>query len=132
MLNVNPSEATPIWKQIEDEVRRLVAGGRLPAGEVVPSVRDLAKQLRINPATVARAYASLVDAGILIIKRGEGTYVAESLPLLRKGDRAKMLRDGAMKYAATAVTSGADLPEATTELERAFRNLGKANGGNGR
>lgn len=132
MLNINPSDATPIWKQIDDEVRRLVAAGTLPAGEVVPSVRDLAKQLRINPATVAKAYQNLVDAGILMMKRGEGTFVSESLPSLRKTEKLRMLRDGATKYAAAAITAGADLEEAQSELEAAFRRLGKINGGNGR
>ena len=132
MLNINPSDATPIWKQIDDEVRRLVAAGSLPAGEVVPSVRDLAKQLRINPATVAKAYQNLVDAGILMMKRGEGTFVSESLPSLTKSEKVRMLREGATKYAAAAITAGADHEQAQAELEAAFRRLGKLNGGNGR
>jgi GntR family transcriptional regulator len=132
VLNINPSDATPIWKQIDDEVRRLVAAGRLPAGEYVPSVRDLAKQLRVNPATVARAYQNLVDAGILVIKRGEGTLVADSIPTLTKGERSRQLRDAATKYAATAITAGAELEEAESELGSAFRRLQKVSGGNGR
>jgi GntR family transcriptional regulator len=132
VLNINPADATPIWKQIDDELRRLVAAGQLPAGEYVPSVRDLAKQLRINPATVARAYQSLVDAGILVIKRGEGTLVADTLPALKKSERGRLVRDGATKYAATAITAGAELEEAQAELEAAYRRLTKTSGGNGR
>jgi GntR family transcriptional regulator len=84
MLRINPAEATPIWKQIEDEVRRLIAANVLPPGTVVPSVRDLARQLRINPGTVSKAYNVLTDAGVLEVKRGEGTFVREQQPTIRK------------------------------------------------
>lgn len=131
MLRINPTEATPIWKQIEDEIRRLIASSSLRRGEVVPSVRDLAKQLRINPATVARAYQGLCDAGILQVRRGEGTFVADELPAVRKGERSKALVDAATKYAATSIMLGADLDEAEEQLQHAFKRLGKGRGGNG-
>jgi GntR family transcriptional regulator len=54
-LRIDPSDATPIWSQIEEGLRRLVASGALGPGAVVPSVRDLARELRVNPATVAKA-----------------------------------------------------------------------------
>ena len=79
-LQVNPSDATPIWSQIEEGVRRLVASGALAAGSAVPSVRELARDLRVNPATVAKAYQRLTDAGVLSVRRGEGTFVAQTPP----------------------------------------------------
>ena len=75
-LSVDPSDAVPLWKQIEENVRRLVASGALKPGSAMPSVRELARDLSINPATVAKGYQHLVDAGILAVKRGEGTFVA--------------------------------------------------------
>ena len=80
-LSVDPSDAVPLWKQIEENVRRLVASGALRPGAAVPSVRDLARDLSINPATVAKGYQRLVDAGILSVKRGEGTFVADKPPV---------------------------------------------------
>ena len=74
-LRIDPTDATPIWSQIEEGLRRLVASGALAPGAVVPSVRDLARELRINPATVAKAYQRLTDAGVLTVRRG-GAHAA--------------------------------------------------------
>ena len=125
-LHVDPADATPIWRQIEEGLRRLVASGHLVAGAAVPSVRDLAKELRVNPATVAKAYQRLVDAGVLAVKRGEGTFVAEGPPMMGKIERRRLLRDGAMRYAAIAATIGATSEEAIAELKTAMAstNLG--------
>lgn len=123
-LHVNPADATPIWSQIEEGVRRLVASGALPPGGAVPSVRDLAKELRVNPATVAKAYQRLTDAGVLTVRRGEGTYVADSPPALPRGERNRSLREGAARYASLAVTIGASREEATSEFLSAWKRLG--------
>ena len=56
MFAINSTDPAPIWRQIEEGVRRLIALGALQPGAPVPSVRDLAKDLRVNPNTVARAY----------------------------------------------------------------------------
>ena len=70
----------PVWKQIEDGVRRLVAMGALRAGGPVPSVRELARDLRVNPMTVSKAYQRLSEAGLLEVRRGEGTFVSPGAP----------------------------------------------------
>lgn len=124
MLNINPTDAVPIWKQIEDEVRRLIALGRLIPGSAVPSVRDMARELRVNPATVAKAYQSLTDSGLLAVKRGEGTFVAEAPAQLRKSQRKETLAAAATRYASLAMTVGASEEEAISEIEAAFRRLG--------
>lgn len=122
-LHVDPSLATPIWAQIEEGMRRLVASGALVAGESVPSVRDLAKDLRVNPATVAKAYQRLVDAGVFIVKRGEGTFVADAPPTMGKVERRRLLREGAMRYAAVVATIGATTDEAVAELRAAMEAI---------
>ena len=122
-LHVDPRDAVPIWKQIEEGMRRLVASGALAPGAAVPSVRDLARDLQVNPATVVRAYQRLVDAGLFAVRRGEGTFVAEAPPSLPKPERARALADGALRYASTAVTVGASREEASRALEHAFTRL---------
>jgi len=128
-LHVDPRDAVPIWKQIEEGMRRLVASGALKPGAPVPSVRDLARDLQVNPATVVRAYQRLVDAGLLTVKRGEGTFVADGIPTLPKAERGRALAEGALRYASTAVTVGASKDEAGNALHAAFARLAPGNEG---
>ena len=122
-LQVDPSDATPIWAQIEEGMRRLVASKALPPGAPVPSVRDLARDLSVNPATVAKAYQRLTDAGVFVVRRGEGTYVAASPAPLPRGERGRVLKEGAARFASLAMTSGAPLDEARSELDSAWKEL---------
>lgn len=124
MLHINPTEAVPIWKQIEHEIRRLIATGTLAEGGVVPSVRELAQDLRVNPATVTKAYQRLTDQGILVVRRGEGTYVSGVPPVVRKPERREALAAAAIRYASLAATIGASEDEATDEIRKAFHRIG--------
>jgi GntR family transcriptional regulator len=123
MFAINPTDSAPIWRQIEEGVRRLIALGALRPGAAVPSVRDLAKDLRVNPNTVARAYQRLTDSGVLAVKRGEGTYVCDSPSQPRKAERNEMLREAANRYAGTAITAGASIEDAVGELESSYERL---------
>lgn len=109
-------------------MRRLAASGGLSAGALMPSVRDLARDLGVNPNTVVKAYQHLVEAGVLAVRRGDGTYAADSPPAFRASERAALLREGALRYAATALTTGADLPEATTFLAAAWKSITRKGG----
>jgi len=120
VFDINPSDAAPIWRQIEEGMRRMISIGTLAPGEAVPSVRELAQQLRVNPNTVARAYQRLTDQGVFAVRRGEGTFVADAPAPLKKSKRNEQLRDAATRYAGTALAVGADLDEASTELTGAF------------
>ncbi len=122
-LHVDPRDAVPIWKQLEDGVRRLVASGALLPGEVVPSVRELARDLRINPATAAKAYQRLTDAGILQVKRGEGTFVADAPPALGAKVRTKAIQEAALRYASVAVTLGVSEEETSETARAAYQQL---------
>jgi len=129
ILGVDPSAAAPIWRQIEDGMRRLVASGRLPAGTVVPSVRELAKALRVNPATVSKAYRRLTDTGLLTVRRGEGTFVADLSQVNRDAERQRLLRDGAATFIRVAASVGASRSEATRSVEEGWKR--ETEGGEG-
>ena len=127
-LNVDPSDAAPIWRQIEEQMRRLVGSGALRPGAALPSVREMARDLRVNPATVVKAYQRLTDGGLLEVRRGEGTFVAESPRKMKPPEVRRALGEGARRCAGLALSLGAREAEAGEELARAFAALQKQGG----
>jgi len=119
-IRVDPTLPAPIWSQIEESVRHLVASAALRPGEAVPSVRDLARDQRVNPNTVAKAYQRLVEAGILETRRGEGTFVAERPPAMPASEKARILQEGATRYSTLAVNLGATRGEAVSTLQASW------------
>lgn len=77
-FHVYPSGGAPIYQQLMQQVKFQVASGNLRAGEVLPSVRDTAEELEINPMTVSKAYSLLEREGILVRDRGQGMRVASA------------------------------------------------------
>jgi len=75
-FSIAPSDPTPIYRQIVEQVRRQMAGGQLRPGMELPSVRALAQQHAINPMTVSKAYSLLESEGLLERRRGMGMVVA--------------------------------------------------------
>lgn len=124
MLRIDPSDAVPIWKQIEEGVRLLVASGSLAAGDPVASVREMARTLRVNPLTVQKAYRRLAETGLLIVRRGEGTFVAPDPPRLDAVARAERLADAAMRFASLSKTLGAEEDEMLDAVRHAQASLG--------
>jgi len=120
-LRIDPADPTPIWSQIENAIRRLVASRSLPPDSAVPSVRDLARELNVNPATVAKAYQRLTEAGVLVVRRGEGTYVPSAPPAMGRAERTRILREAAARYASLAATLGAEEKEAADALASEWR-----------
>lgn len=76
LLTIQPASAEPIYRQIVEQLRRLIAGGQLPPGELLPSVRDVAGFHAVNPMTVSRAYSLAESEGLLERLRGKGMAVA--------------------------------------------------------
>ena len=86
-LSLPTADGRQIYLQIMDEVRRMIAMAVLKADDALPSVRQLATDLRINPNTVAQAYRELEREGVVYVRRGQGTFVrglGEDLDLRRK------------------------------------------------
>ena len=125
LLDIDPAAAAPIWRQIEDGMRRLVASGALPVGSAVPSVRELARELRINPATVSKAYQRLTTDGALEVRRGEGTFVAARSAKAVAAERERLLAEGAERFAKTARSMGVSKSEARAAVSAAW-NRGAA------
>ena len=76
VVTIDPRDATPIYAQLERGLRAAIAAGRLRVGDQLPTVRQLAVDLRINANTVARVYAELERGGVLETRRGVGSFVS--------------------------------------------------------
>jgi GntR family transcriptional regulator len=131
MFEIKANSPAPIWLQIEEGMRRMVALGALNPGDVVPSVRDLARSLKVNPNTVARAYQRLTEHGVLSVRRGEGTFVADEPSQPRKAERNEKLREAASQYAGAAMALGVTLDEAVETLEASFSKVMREHRRNG-
>jgi len=92
-LHISSHDGVPIYLQIVNQVKYLVASGRLEAGAEMPPIRTLAEQLLINPNTVARAYRELELAGIVTKRRTAGTYVSDTTSPLARRERLKIVTE---------------------------------------
>jgi GntR family transcriptional regulator len=92
-LHISPADGVPIYLQIVQQVKYLVAAGRLAPGEELPPIRVLAERLLINPNTVARAYRELEVAGVVTKRRTSGTYVSAAGSPLARRERLKILAE---------------------------------------
>jgi len=128
-LRVDPAGDEPVFQQIVDHVKREVATGRLKPEDRLPSVRDLAKELVINPNTIARAYQALEAEGVTYSRRGAGTFVAANRPVMKGDERRRRFREALEAALADAFHLGISEDEARKAFDAAmkrFRFLEKA------
>ena len=93
LFSIVTGSPEPIYRQLVEQVRRLVAGGQLASGDAMPSVREVAQALALNPMTVSKAYGLLEMDGVLVRRRGIGMEVAARRNAVRDpAERARLLR----------------------------------------
>jgi GntR family transcriptional regulator len=115
LISIDPADARPIYVQIMDEVRRAVVLGTVRPDDPLPSVRQLAGELRVNPNTVQQAYRELERDGLVYVLRGQGTFVAEEGAVQTDRERrelARMVADRALREAYRNGLSPEELVEA--------------------
>ena len=106
----------PVYRQVIDQVRAGVAPGSLTAGDQLPTVRQLAVDLAINPNTVMRAYRELELGGLLETHQGTGTFISEKKPEKKTVERERQLGQMAGEFAARAGAAGFTLEELIDRL----------------
>jgi GntR family transcriptional regulator len=110
--HIDPRSPIPLYDQIATRIRSAVAAAELAPGDVLPSVRQLAKRLRVNPATVVQAYRELEGEGFVEMRQGAGTFVCEVEGTMRKqarSEQAKRLVRAMLKEAARLGLDGDEL-----------------------
>ena len=92
-IHISATDGVPIYQQIVNQVKYLVAAGRLAPGEEMPPIRVLAERLLVNPNTVARAYRELESAGVVEKRRTAGTYVSDAGSPLARKERLRIITE---------------------------------------
>lgn len=116
LVNLDPQDARPLYLQIMDEVRRAIVTGSLRAEDPLPSVRELAGELVVNPRTVSQAYQELEREGVIYVRRGQGTFVA---PVRRSaGERRSLALAVAKRALLEARRNGVGVEELVTMIQK--------------
>jgi GntR family transcriptional regulator len=119
------SNGVPIYVQIREQFLRAIGSGALRPGEQLPTMRQLAVDLKVDLNTVRHAYEELEQTGSIVIVRARGTYVAQSPPPVDQARQAKRIEDLAHQAIALAASAGID----PTEVAHEMLQLSKRPGG---
>jgi GntR family transcriptional regulator len=112
-LQLNPSSGIPLYLQLIEQIKHAIEAGAMRAGDQLPSVRQMAEELMINPNTVVRAYRELEHEGVIELKHGSGAYIRESI----------VPREKLMQKAQTVVQQALDRLDALDLGEEEIRRL---------
>lgn len=124
-LSIDPSSGLPVYRQIMDQVRRMMVAGRLAPGDRLPSIRELAATLQINALTVGKAYGELEHDGAIEMRRGLGMFVraARARPKKDQETVPPSVAEGARRFVLEAAQAGLSRAETLKEAEDAWREL---------
>jgi GntR family transcriptional regulator len=127
-IHIQSQGGVPIYLQVMQQIKYLVASGKLVPGEELPSIRTLAEQLLVNPNTIARAYRELEAAGVVEKRRTAGTYVAETGSPLARKERLKLLKERIDQLLVESFQMGFELDDVLKLIQQSelvSRNKGK-------
>jgi GntR family transcriptional regulator len=132
MITIETSGFIPIYEQIKKGIKSEISLGVLKANEVLPSIRDLAAELVVNPNTVARAYRELELEGFINTRKGKASFVSENSSSLLKKDTVRMMEDIFDRAISEARKFGLDAAEIRRIVESRLKNQEKRGEGEGR
>jgi GntR family transcriptional regulator len=125
-ITVDPSNDVPIFRQIVQQIKTAVAMGRLLPEEPLPSVRQLAVDLAVNPNTVARAYLDLEIEGVIYKRQGAGTFVSGQGVEMSKQERRRVLSELFERALVEGVNLGMEERELRETFERVLEKIMQA------
>lgn len=126
-LRLDHHSGEPIWRQIVEQIKYRIAAGQLESEQLLPSIRALAGELSINPRTVVKAYEELEHAGLVVMRQGQGVYVAGRRADTPAGTRRRAIAELGRRLLAEASRLGA-APEEVLEIMKSLgEEMGKKN-----
>jgi DNA-binding transcriptional regulator YhcF (GntR family) len=128
ILRVDAASPTPPFEQLRAQIASMVRDGALPAGTRLPTIRGLAEDLELAPATVARAYRELEDGGFVVTRGRHGTFVVDDTSgrVSTARERQARLEAAAAAFAREALQIGAAANDAVDHVRRALSRLSSA------
>jgi GntR family transcriptional regulator len=123
IFSLDPRSPEPIFEQIAFSVKEAVARGELATGQQLPSVRELAQELSVNPNTVVRAYELLAQEGVVVRRQGAGSFVTGLTSALDGRHRRRQLAELASRTVTEAFHLGFDADEVRAALEQALSSV---------
>jgi len=132
MITIETSGFIPIYEQIKKGIKGEISLGVLKADEALPSIRDLAAELVVNPNTVARAYRELEHEGFIHTRKGKASFVSENSSALIQRDKVRLLEDVFDRAIAEARKFGLDAAEIRGIVESRLKNKETRGEGEGR
>lgn len=116
-FTIDPKNAIPIYLQLAEQIKDKIAHQELSDGDQLPTVRQMAAALEINPNTVSKVYAHLEREGFLITRQGRGTFITSTSEAISQGERSKRLSDLCRRFLIDAVRLGYTSEEALAALQ---------------
>ncbi len=123
ILVIDTHSGVPIYRQLIDQITRQILAGQIAPGDQLPTVRELAVRLKINPMTISKAYSLLEATGLLQRQRGVGLFVAGIEDQTADRGRADLLREQLRAAAVLAVQLRIPLSEAVEQLRRLYEEI---------
>lgn len=122
-FQIDPHSGVPVYRQMMDQIKYYIAAGTLKAGDQLPSIRELATTLAVNPTTVVKAYSELEHEHVIEMRHGRGAFVTGSARHLSERERDKALRRLARQLAVEAVQMGAPVTLVFKVLEEEWDDI---------
>lgn len=117
-LTIDPQSGVPFYRQIIDQIQFAIGNGRLSCGDRLPTVRQLAVELKINPNTVGRAYQELEIKGVVNTQMGTGTFIGDEKIEISQAERQRMLDQICTELLSRAAAYGLTLNEVLEALSK--------------
>lgn len=123
LIQVDFNSGEPVTRQVVAQIKWMVASGRLQPGGKLPSIRELAKQLKVNPTTITRIYAELASDDVIVLKQGQGAFVSSQPATVHRAQGRKQVKELIRRMLSEGVRVGLRHAEIQKLIDAEFKKL---------